>query len=251
MTLEHHEVEELLGAYALDAVDPDEAEAIEDHLRTCPRCQAEVADHREVASLLVGTSGDAPDDLWDRIAADLGEAPPPVSIEVAVGGRARAERSRRRSGGPRWAGLAAAAAVVVLALLGAVLVDQRAQLDDLQDEMARSGPSTELAALLSDPDSQVVDITDDQGEVAVRAVVGDDGDGLLLAEALPTLPASQTYQLWGVDGDRTISLGVLGAEPRQAPFHVEDPVATLAVTAERAGGASAPTSDPLASGALT
>ncbi len=32
----HHEIEELLGAYALDAVDADEARLVEDHLADCP-----------------------------------------------------------------------------------------------------------------------------------------------------------------------------------------------------------------------
>ena len=39
----HQEIEELLGAYALDAVDDDERDLVEAHLAGCPRCRAEVA----------------------------------------------------------------------------------------------------------------------------------------------------------------------------------------------------------------
>ena len=38
--MSHQEVQELLGAYALDAVDPELAAIIEDHLRHCARCRA-------------------------------------------------------------------------------------------------------------------------------------------------------------------------------------------------------------------
>ncbi len=58
--LTHVEAADLLGAYALDAVEADEREAIERHLQECPRCRAEVADHRTVASFmgsLVGSCG--------------------------------------------------------------------------------------------------------------------------------------------------------------------------------------------------
>ena len=45
---EHDEIPELLGAYAHDAVEPDAAALVEDHLRECPRCAAEVAESEAV-----------------------------------------------------------------------------------------------------------------------------------------------------------------------------------------------------------
>jgi hypothetical protein len=51
-TLGHPEVQELLGAYALDALDPGEADAVDLHLRECPRCRAEVEEYRETAAML-------------------------------------------------------------------------------------------------------------------------------------------------------------------------------------------------------
>jgi predicted anti-sigma-YlaC factor YlaD len=67
----HDELAELLGAYALDAVEEDEARAVEEHLADCPRCRAEVAQHREVAAMLGNAGGVAPDAVWERIAAEL------------------------------------------------------------------------------------------------------------------------------------------------------------------------------------
>jgi anti-sigma factor RsiW len=76
----HAELQELLGAYALDAVEADEAAAIERHLPTCPRCRTELADHREVAALLGYAGGSAPSGLWDRIVASLEEPPPALRL---------------------------------------------------------------------------------------------------------------------------------------------------------------------------
>ncbi len=70
-TMNHDEIAALLGAFALDAVDPDEAEAIRAHLAECPRCSAEVAEHWEVTGLIANVGVDAPAEIWDRIAAQI------------------------------------------------------------------------------------------------------------------------------------------------------------------------------------
>ncbi len=76
----HSELQDLLGAYALDALDPDEAELVERHLPTCPRCRNELADHREVAGLLGYAGGTAPGGVRDRIIASLEEPPPALRL---------------------------------------------------------------------------------------------------------------------------------------------------------------------------
>ena len=38
----HMNVEELLGVYALDAVDQDERLIVDEHIAVCPRCRNEV-----------------------------------------------------------------------------------------------------------------------------------------------------------------------------------------------------------------
>src|SRR6478609_2271004 len=78
--LTHREIQELLGAFALDAVDGDEAEAIELHLRECPRCRAEVTEQREVAALLAHTGATAPEGVWVRILEELEPVPPALRM---------------------------------------------------------------------------------------------------------------------------------------------------------------------------
>jgi anti-sigma-K factor RskA len=244
--MSHHDIEALLGAYALDAVDDDEARLVEDHLAECPRCRTEVAEHREVAALLIsGSSTPVPDGVWDRIAADLGDTPPPVPIEVAFGSRQpkRTVEGTRRRG--ILTGLAAAAALVVAALIGGALVDGG-------DGGQRVAGEDELALLLADPATQVVSLEDAEGESGARAVIGADGDSVLLASALPELGTGQTYQLWGLpEGrDSMVSLGVLGADPIRSDFHVEGGITTLAISREPGGGSTQPTTDPLVTGAV-
>ncbi|MGH9042204.1 MAG: zf-HC2 domain-containing protein, partial [Acidimicrobiia bacterium] len=72
----HQDIQELLGAFALDAVDEDERDLIEVHLAGCPRCRAEVATHRETAALLANGGDRAPEGVWARITANLEEVPP-------------------------------------------------------------------------------------------------------------------------------------------------------------------------------
>jgi anti-sigma factor RsiW len=234
----HHEIEELLGAYALDAVDPDEARQVEDHLAECPRCRAEVAAHREVAALLTSSPADpVPDGVWDKIAAELGDTPPPVPIEVAFGER-RAERPRPRA---VLVGLAAAACIALIAAVGVVLVD-RGDDGDPADE--------ELLALLAEPGTELVELHSEDGESGANALIGVDGEGVLVATDLPALGTGQTYQLWGLPEGRDdlVSLGVLGADPDRASFHVEGGVSALAISREPGGGSTEPTTDPVVLG---
>ena len=78
----HGEIEELLGAYALHATEPEEDREIEAHLADCPRCRAEVQAHLEVAAMLGSSASEVPAGLWEKIAASVGEIPlpgPPTS----------------------------------------------------------------------------------------------------------------------------------------------------------------------------
>lgn len=90
--LSHPDYEQLLGAYALDAVDGAEAAAVDLHLLECPRCRAEVALHRETAGLLAHAGASAPDGLWNRISGQLREAPPALaSVKASKVGHGRAD----------------------------------------------------------------------------------------------------------------------------------------------------------------
>ena len=95
----HEEIQELLGVYALDAVDPETAAMVERHLGECVRCSIEVAQHHEVAGLLANSGGASPAGLWSGIASRLDGSAPPSWERLAKRLGPEADRGRRRRGG--------------------------------------------------------------------------------------------------------------------------------------------------------
>lgn len=239
MSSQHHdEIGELLGAYALNAVDAEERSAIEAHLEECPRCRAEVHDHREVAALLGNTGGDAPEGLWDRIASALEEAPPPMRLPLAVPSPVVPIAGRRRTGRAVTAALGAAAAVVI-AVLGVEVARQEDELDRLNAALQDDAMLSAVNLALLDPAAVESRLTSADGTLSASAVLLPDGTGYLMVDGLPALDPARTYQLWGQTGSGLISLGVLGADPPKVlAFQAGGEVAALAITEEVAGGVS-------------
>ncbi|HWC39875.1 MAG TPA: anti-sigma factor [Acidimicrobiales bacterium] len=249
--LSHAELEALLGSYALDAVDGPEAEAVELHLLECPRCRAEVAEHREVAALLGNVGAPAPDRLWDRIAASLEEAPPDLPLAPASG------PSRRPRAIPRRLVLVAGAAAAAAAVVIGVLAFQVHRLDNRVNNLAQSTPEHGLSqvatAAVLDPQARRVDLRSAQGNQSVQGVVLPNGHGYLVDVNLRPLSSRLTYQLWAISGTRQISLGVLGANPQEAAFSLSSPTTatTLAVTIEVSGGVGSTQNPAVVQGTLS
>ncbi len=243
--LSHPEIEELLGAYALDAVDPGEAEQIELHLRGCPQCAAEVASHREAAACLAQVGAPAPEGVWTRIAANLEEPPPELDLA-----RLTSLTPRRRMLPFRPVAALAASAAAVIAALGVQVVRQDQRIDRLPEIVEKRGLDEAVAAALFDAGAQRVQLRTDDGRLIARAVVQPNGNGYLVPENLPPLSKDRTYQLWALVGGRTVSVGVLGADPGVAAFKADADLSMLAITAEPAGGVVAPRDTPVVQGFL-
>ena len=247
------EVEGLLGAYALDAVDADERAAVEDHLAVCPRCRAELAEHLETASFLAHGGAAAPEGLWPRIASSLEESPPALRLGVVEGAGDGSRGARRRRPHARsvvWAAVAAAA-VVVVAVLAVQLVRQGNQIDDLHSQMAATGVSHAAMDALADPASRKVDLRSPDGQpVSATAVISRGGTGYLLPSELPRLTADRTYQLWALMPGHAISLGLLGAHPGIVAFPGKGPITGLAITEEHAGGVVSSSNPPVLVGQI-
>jgi Anti-sigma-K factor rskA, C-terminal/Putative zinc-finger len=242
----HDEFQELLGAYALDAVEDDDRLLVEDHLRTCAACREEVQAHREVAAHLA-EAGAAPTQLWGRIAA---------SLHADEGGEGLGTiyplaRPRRRWLPAALAGAAAAVVVAALAVLGWQVHHESGQVDRLRAAVGPPSVARAAEAALADPNARLAVLASADGRLQVTGVLEPDGSGYLVrASDLPTLAAGRTYQLWGVVGSQKISLGLLGPAPSVVAFHAGAPVSALAITAEAGGGAIQPTSAPVVSGAV-
>jgi anti-sigma factor RsiW len=240
----HEELQSLLGAYAIDAVEPDEALAVETHLGECPRCRAEVAELREVAALLSHSGADAPAGVWDRIASSLTEVPPPLRLEV--------QRERRASRGRYWQAIAMGAAAMVLVVLGVSVVRLRGQVDDLRTASALGAGDQSTVALaaaqaMTAPGSRIARLAGDRDDRAV-AVVRSDGQGYFFGGALPELDG-RIYELWGAtDAGQVTSLGTIPG-PGVYAFAADPSIGVVMVTEEDAP-VPAPTRPAIVTGSL-
>lgn len=262
MQRSHEEIQGLLGAHALDAVDAEEAEAVEHHLQECPRCAAEVADHREVAAMLAYTGAPAPEGVWTRIVESLEEPPPAMNLPLSPPAPTEASASpapakvtelsiwRDRV---RQLPVAAVAAVfIVVGLVAGVLIGTLDRDDPAPSEIAQPTLEDIVRQVMNDPSASKVALTSaDDDDLTATAAVDGDGSGYLLATTLPALDESETYQLWGVGGDTVVSLGVLGNAPDVVAFHVDEQIDTLVITAEVAGGVPQSENPALLAGELS
>jgi hypothetical protein len=259
----HHDIQELLGAFALDAVDDDERDVIEAHLAGCPRCRAEVEAHRETAALLAHSGERAPEGVWDRIATALDESPPALDLTRIVHLEETAEpveqaddlaERRRARAAPRSIPLRVAAATMAVAaaialFLGVALGrNDNGRLDRweaLAEDMEKAVVRNAAYAALNDSRNEQVRLVSTGGTATAQVVRRPDGTGYLVPGTLAPLPAGRVYQLWAVRSDAKISLGVLGAVPEVSAFRMNGPVAAFAVTEEAAGGVSTTENQPV------
>lgn len=255
----HDEASDLLGAYALDAVDGDEVTEIEEHLESCPRCRAELDSLREVAAAMGNSVEPLPEGLWSQIALRLPEGqeeeePPPMprlEPEARSPFRAPADARRRRQRNTMsTVGAIAVAAAAVAVVLGIGLVRADRTVSNLQSTQGR--PSAAVTAALDTPGHRLVTLDTSAHTALAKVVVVPSGQGYLVSSKLPPLADGRTYQLWAIEGKQPISLGLLGSSPRQAAFTMAGSTrpSQLSITAEPAGGSVAPTSPILATGTV-
>jgi len=160
--METETLHELTAAYALDALDPAERQAYEEHLAGCERCREELAELSVAAGSLAY--------------AVEGVTPPP-QLRGRILEAARAERPNVVPLRPRWAyPVAAVAAVAACAAigLGAWNVSLHNRLGGAQEAL------------------RGVTVKGATGSV----VVGSRGSGALVLTGLRPAPAGKTYEAW-------------------------------------------------------
>jgi anti-sigma factor RsiW len=251
--LSHVEATDLLGAYALDALEPAELQVVDRHVQGCPACLAEVAQHREVAGLLTPGWSKPPPGLWEKIASSLEEAPPPLDLAPVIAMKpapARSIGTPRRSLGTGIAAMVAIAAVAMVGFLGMRVADDRRRIDRYEDQAYPDQLTQSVNAALADPGARKVDLVATDGYRTAQAVVLPDGTGYLVKSNLPQLSKERTYQLWAVVGTQTVSVGVLGPELHAVPFKMDGPVSALAITEETAGGVVSSRAEPVVVGRI-
>lgn len=242
----HQDIQELLGAFALDAVDDDERDVIEAHLAGCPRCRAEIEGFRETAALLAHSGERAPEGVWDRIAEALDEAPPALDLARIA---PRPTKAEPRSISLRVAAATMAVAAAVTLFLGVALGrsgdNGLSRADRIADAMEKGLVTNAAYAALVNPQAEQIQLASADGKPMAKLVRLPDGTGYLVPTSLVPLPDGKVYQLWAVRSDAKISLGVLGATPEVTAFRMTGPVVAFAVTEEKSGGVGTTENQPL------
>jgi len=267
MTLQpvsHEESLELAGLYVLDALTPDEKQAVDAHLEDC---HEEHPDFEELGAVVPALAT-----LVDPVA-------PPAALKAAVMAAYRAEvgassnaqatpwqinvgdrtpaRSLSRSRMPAWTGWAAAGvAVLLLAVLSVVGLNLRAQADHAN---AVAAEMSQAIAALTAPGSQVVTLhgsgpaADVNGFAAFPASTT--GNGYMVMTHVPPAPSGKMYQAWYIVDGTPTSAGTMSVDPDgkvvAAGLKPLDGATTVAVTVEPAGGSQQPTSEPIITGTVT
>lgn len=236
MTLSTH-ISDLIPAYALGSLDPDEAAEVQAHLATCESCRAELRAYEDVmADLALSVPQVAPPpELKRQILTAVASPAPALSLATSPESWWRRLLAGLRT--PAYA-FAAVAAVVVLALLVSNIT-LLTRVRTLETEVAMSGPLQTITLNASDvtPDARAI------------LVLSEDGKrGALIVDDLPPLDDTHEYQLWLItpDGKRdsgavfSVDAGGYASIMVSNPMPLKDYVA-FGVTIEPAGGSPGPT----------
>jgi anti-sigma-K factor RskA len=234
------ELHTLTGAYATDALEPEERDRFERHLAECADCRQEVAELRATTARLATAAYEPPPPaLRARVLDEVGrtrQQPPLTNDTDAADAAATDVPLTRRRWWTQPASAAAALLLVVSAGLGALAWQQDQRADEAE---ARA---EQIAAVVTDPDrveSNAPATTEGSGTVVAAQDLA-----VFRTEGLPKLPSDQDYQLWLISDEGATSAGVLGRDGDLEKV-VEDvgDADALGLTVEPSGGSEAPTGD--------
>ena len=270
------EIEELLPAYALNALSEEETLRVEAALDRDPRYRRLLAEHLEAVG---------------RLASSHAAAVPSAAIRdrlmerVRGGGAAQTPSSatgERAFGVPRRAlqGLAAVLAVAVIGAAGFAVAQQfpgdaedgavvavplppvpaeggdRRELEELGDAISRPGVAiSQLTPIPVSSETAPELERDDAGTPAGIVAVDEQDDSVLVTMRLPRLHRTRTYQAWWWDrAGRPATAAVFsvdeGGYARTPLFGNARRMQSLTVNVEPAGGAEAPSYDVVLAGLL-
>jgi anti-sigma-K factor RskA len=230
------DVHTLSGAYALDALSPEEAEEFRRHLEGCQACRDEVRELQRAAARLGGAEAAAPPpELKARILAAAERTPqePPAHAVRRVPQAGASVDQRRRW--PVW--LAAAAAAVVVA--GGGVIGLQAM-----DEEEPTLPVA-VSQVFEADDARTATVRTENGGKLTVGVSPSRNEMAVDTRDLPELDGEQVYQLWAVHGEEMVSVGVLDDSDEGTAMGMPEENTTVAVTVEPDGGSEQPTTAPI------
>jgi anti-sigma-K factor RskA len=233
------DLRDLIPAYCLGALDPDDLARVERELPTCPELAAEIAQYATLAQhMLYSVPQAAPP---PRLRAALLQAAAPVT--------AAAPAAPQRA---HWWMLAAAALLLALLTTNALWLAETNRLrgqhapDITQPVYLGSGAPERLELAAPDDTDSTANL------VWVAGPTGDTWVAWLVARQFPPLAAGQTYQVWLTrTGEAALSAGLFTVDETGSGalvFEIDEPIESfnrVGVTVEPVGGSPGPTTAPV------
>jgi anti-sigma-K factor RskA len=273
------EVRDLAASFVLDALEPDESDAVRAHLATCPEAHEEMTELASVLPVLAETAPvvEPPAGLGSRIRAaaeaelaagrgPVSSAAPAVAAVVATtapatpaaipfptGAEREAPTGRRR--GSALAAVLGMAAVFAIVALGAWNIQLQGQLSQAE---AYQQAVAEVMEVAGQPGALSAVLTTESGTGATGiAAISPDGTMTLAMQALQPTSGTQVYETWMISGDEApvalggFQVGSDGLGAFQGTGLPPQEGLVLALTLEPRAGLTAPTGPVVSSGAAT
>ena len=249
------QVAELIDAYVLGAVEPDEAQAIEEHVADCIACWELLRDAQQTADLLPLTAPlqQTPAAVGDRIMAEAAKDTPEARKRRSIGEMV----GNLHLSWPAVAGVfgTATAAVLVFAFSLQLQVDDLEE-DNSQTQAQFASTTANFANILRVATADDAEAHDMEATAPVPSTAEEpegeyrwsrtEGMGVIFCRDLPELSEDQVYQAWYDTSTDPVSAGTFEAHDGDC-FHLMQPVVLVTsatgvgVTREKEGGASKPT----------
>jgi anti-sigma-K factor RskA len=242
---------DLLPAFALGALDADEASQVLQHVAACTSCRTDIEAWGAVVGLLPYTVVPQipPAYVKHRLFAMID-----VSPEARPGARLMAQG--RRGGAQRWMGAAAACSLALVLVLGLLFANERGRADTLSAQLGEHERTIQLIRAQLDREHQeTVFISTAVGQPLESAQAGAKGKmymrpgskhAVLVVYGLKPPAEGKVYQLWLATADRqvpsnTFTVGSDGATMLaiDAPAPVNEYTQVM-VTVEPAPGSQKP-----------
>jgi anti-sigma factor RsiW len=231
------EIRELLGAWALDAVDDVERARVERAIRQDPALAREARALLETAARLGASAASSPPPALRADVVRAVQDVPQRRPERADAAPAQVPGGRRPRAG-MWIA-AAAIATIGIAAPTVLAIQQASRAARAEEEVAV------LAEAITRPGVRVVSSEVTGGGRAVAVMTED--DALFVARGLPSLAAGRAYQLWVLEGEGPTSAGVIEVSDAVVSVRIRLPrdQGGIAMTIEPAGGSRQPTTEPI------
>ena len=239
---------DLIPAYTLGALDDEEREAVEALIEIDSEAKQVLADYQELSDLLVLMTPLEPapmhlaDDLRRRLAVEETTTAPPLAPQKDEPPIAAALPQPEKRPPLVWGLVALAAALAVIIGLVAVLQSMQPAAPSPQELYTQLAAQTNAVRVAVVPNEEAQYQFDGELVAAPNST-----EAVIRINALPALPADQTYQLWLAEPETVISGGLFKGEGPDQPTYLRVPLTQpisyyrgLGVSLEPEGGSPFP-----------